>query len=210
MEKHIYLVRHGQSDSNADGIFRGRESMLTEAGQSQAKEVAERVARIDVEALVASTFPRALDTASAIALKTGLVIEESDLFVEWAEPSHMHNRHKDEPEMVAVLDRMFDRDTDPSHRHHDEETFGELVERAKECLAFLEAHPASRIAVVTHGAFLRVLFGVIVYRERFTPELFGFLFRQLVTQNTGVTYLRNTDPRYGWQIVTWNDSSHLG
>lgn len=206
--KHVYFVRHGQSDSNADGIYRGAQSMLTEEGKTQAEAVAERVVRLDVDALIASHFPRARDTAAAIERKTGLTAEVSELFGEWREASAIHGRHKEDPEVVAML-RAISSTDDHDFRHSDEENFAELHERSKAALALLEQREASRICVVTHGAFLRVLFGTIVFGDAFTRAQFQNLISHLVTSNTGVGYVRLSSDR-GWQSVSWNDSTHLG
>ncbi len=210
MEKHIYFVRHGESDSNKDGIFRGYQSMLTEFGREQARIVAERIERIGVEALVSSTLPRALDTATAISKRIGQPIEENDVFVEWREPSAIHMRHRDEPEVQELHNKLLNRHDNPHHRQLDEETVAELKERAVQAFRFLDKHVASRICVVTHGAYLRILLGTVLFGNEFNPSHFKDFFQHLVTSNTGVSYMRNLKPEFGWQLVSWNDSAHLG
>lgn len=206
--KHVFFVRHGQSESNADGIYRGREAMLTEHGRAQAAKVGARIAKIGVDALVASPFPRALETAAAIAAATGLPLEEREAFGEWAEHSGLAGRHKDEPDIRAIAQELLDA-PGAAYRIGDEETFGELTDRAYDAVSFLETHEAKRICVVTHGAFLRILVGVMTLREDFSKDVFAKLFRNLVMLNTGVTYARLRADR-GWQLVTWNDISHFG
>jgi broad specificity phosphatase PhoE len=99
---------------------------------------------------------------------------------------------------------------DPHWKHDDEESFHEIKARAEACLQFLEQHPAQRICVVTHGAFLRILVGTMVFREHYSKPHFLDMFGGLLTSNTGVTYARNIIPERGWQVVSWNDSAHLG
>jgi uncharacterized phosphatase len=210
MNKHIYFVRHGETDSNAGGVFYGEKSMLTDLGREQAKVVAERFDRIKIDALISSTFQRALDTAHEIEKRTGLVIEPREEFVEWREPSFIYGKHKDEPAVKEIHTRMLERHPDPDHRADDEETVTELKARAQACLGLLEKHPADRICVVTHGAFLRVIVGSIMFGDDFNPPHLKQFFHHLSTNNTGITYVRNTHPEYGWQMVTWNDSAHLG
>ncbi len=210
MEKHIYFVRHGESDSNAERVYRGDESLLTEKGRGQAESVAGRIERIGVDALISSTFPRALHTAEEISKKIGISVESSELFVEWREPRIIYGRHFDEPEVNEIHKKMVNRHEDPHHRVYDEETFAELKERGIKALEFLETHSTKSICVVTHGAFLRILVGIVLYREAFGPSHFKDLFHHMITTNTGVTYIRNTNPEYGWQLLTWNDSAHLG
>lgn len=210
MEKHIYFVRHGESESNVDGVHRAHEAVLTERGRAQAQIVAERVAKIGVEALISSDFVRALDTASTIGEHINIKPEVAAVFGEWLEPSVNLNRHKDHPESILVRQATFAYPTDPHAKHSDEESFYELSMRARAAIHLLEEHPASRICVVTHGAFLRVLAGVILFRENYSKLQFTDLFLHLVTNNTGVTYARKLTDAKGWQLITWNDSAHLG
>lgn len=210
MEKHVYFVRHGESESNVDGIYRGEEAQLTESGRTQARTVAERIRRLGVEAVISSTFLRAHDTASAIGERLDLPVETVKLFGEWAEPTHILGTHRDDPEREAERDAIFAAHHDPHYRHHDEETFAELVARAEAALRALREHPASRICVVTHGGFLRILTGIIILGSDFTKKNFYRMLRHLLTTNTGITYVKLEDEARGWRMVTWNDQSHLG
>lgn len=207
MTKHVYLVRHGQTDSNVDGMFRGRQSMLTELGVQQARTVAKRVAGIGIDAIVSSPYPRTLDTAAEIAKLTGLTIDSNELFAEWREATATMHKPKTDPEVKEILDLIYG-PQEHDYRHSDEETFAELVERGQRALDFLVAHPAERIAVVTHGAFLRILFGCVVFRGDFTRHQFMQLFTNFRSMNTGVSHMRYADER-GWQFLTLNDDAHL-
>jgi broad specificity phosphatase PhoE len=209
MEKHIYLVRHGESESNADGIHRGKEAELTELGRAQAEAVAERIERIGVEAVLSSDFRRAIDTAEAIAKRLGITRKESELFGEWLEPSASMGKHKDTPEAREVKTALYDETAHDHFQHSDEETFPQLVARAKAAIRLLEEHPASTICVVTHGNFLRIMTGTILFKDSFTRPIFVAMCLRLLTRNTGITGLRHTQ-EFGWQLMHWNDSAHFG
>lgn len=216
MEKHVYFVRHGETDSNSDGILRGPESMLTEKGRQQAEVVAKRMARIGVDALISSTYPRALETAGFVAKETSLRVEENGLFVEWKQPSAIVRRHGNEPEVRKVYEEIHAGNLIPNYRHSDEESFTELRGRGMKALHFLEKYPAGRICVVTHGVFLRTLFGAALFGADFSGRDFQKIIRRLITSNTGITYGRYGDrvgfngATMGWELITWNDSAHLG
>lgn len=212
MEKHLYFVRHGESNSNVDGILRGTDAVLTEKGEREAQFIAERMKSITVDALISSTYTRALQTAAPIREALGLPVEESDLFVERRSPSALRNREVDDT-FTRENDEFQERYCEAGYVHSDEETLPEIAARAFAALRFLEEHPAKRICVVTHGIFLRALF-CAVYHER---EFGGDEFRdtwQLASHNTGLTYIRRLSEGYGWEqklhIVSWNDLAHLG
>ncbi len=66
----IYLIRHGETEWNAQGRFQGKlDSALTETGIKQAEAIGRRLARLDLsfDAFVSSPLGRARQTASIIA-----------------------------------------------------------------------------------------------------------------------------------------------
>lgn len=66
--RRLILLRHGQTDWNVEGRMQGhRDTDLTEAGHSQAKEAARALATRDPIAVVSSDLRRAWDTASILA-----------------------------------------------------------------------------------------------------------------------------------------------
>jgi len=67
----ILLVRHGQSEWNADGRWQGQENPpLTEIGRQQARQAARAVGSID--AVFASPLARAAESAEIIADELGI------------------------------------------------------------------------------------------------------------------------------------------
>ncbi len=171
--------------------------------------VAERIERIGVEALISSPFLRAFDTAKIIGERVGLVPEQNKLFGEWTEPSQFAGKRTDHPEVREIFEAVHTT-IDASYRHTDEETFTELVTRAASAIRVLEGHSAKRICVVTHGGFLRIIIGVMTFGSEFTKKNFTHFLKHFYASNTGVTYTRNIDEATGWQLITWNDQSHLG
>jgi len=71
----IYLVRHGQSEGNAQGFFQGNiDSPLTSLGQRQAAHLADWLAQqgLKPDAIYTSPLSRAAATAQTIADKLGV------------------------------------------------------------------------------------------------------------------------------------------
>ena len=68
---HLYLIRHGESVANVQPIVAGMRGDvgLTERGVAQADRLRERLAQGEIAAdvLIASTLPRARQTAEIIA-----------------------------------------------------------------------------------------------------------------------------------------------
>ena len=71
----LYLVRHGQTDWNAEGRLQGHaDRPLDTIGRIQAAAVAQRLASVRLEAIYASDLVRAVATARAIAAYHGLEV----------------------------------------------------------------------------------------------------------------------------------------
>ena len=72
----IYLVRHGETSFNRDGLGLGRaDPPLTDLGRRQAAAVAERLSRESVTRILSSPLARATETARAIAGTRGLALD---------------------------------------------------------------------------------------------------------------------------------------
>lgn len=65
----VFLVRHGRTRANAEGILAGRTPgiSLDDAGLGQAQRVAERLSPVPLDAIVTSPLERTRQTADAIA-----------------------------------------------------------------------------------------------------------------------------------------------
>jgi probable phosphoglycerate mutase len=219
MQKHVYFVRHGESDANADGIQRGGAERLTDKGKQQASFVAERIAGIGVDALVSSSLPRALETAEEISKRTGLPVEASPLFIERVRPSILTGDTYENPKMIEMSRQIFEGYASKGHRHSDEENFDDLQIRIRQALDFLEQHPAERICVVTHYVFMRILAAAVWAGGLLTPTDVRNAMLTMHMDNTGIIHLSfspeprisvaNGIPMHPWEIISWNESVHL-
>ncbi len=208
MTKHIYFIRHGESESNVDGICRGPNAMLTECGRAQAQAVAQLIAQIKPTALISSDFPRAVDTASAIARYTGLPIEQQKLFGEWVQPTVFFGKHKNEQEIQKIFEEIANIQ-DNTYRHSDEEMFSNLFIRARKAIDFLEKYDSDRMCVVTHGGILRAILSNMVFGSTLTKADFMTFFRLFHMDNTGITYMTYNSENNNWKLISWNSNLHL-
>jgi broad specificity phosphatase PhoE len=211
--KKVYLVRHGESEANVGNMYLGGETPLTAKGHEQAEFIAERASKLPIEIIIASTLLRAKQTAQHIVEKTGKPIEFSDLFVERRSPSEYIGRKYNDP-ATADVDKLLDANFGkPGWRYSDEENFDDMKVRAKKAMQLLESRPENEILVVTHGLFLRMLVGTLVFGDEFTGREGLRLFKAFKTKNTGLTVfeLDLEDERFGgqWRMLTWNDHAHL-
>jgi broad specificity phosphatase PhoE/ribonuclease HI len=145
----LVLVRHGSTEHSAANRFSGRNQRpLNEVGREQAARLAKR-AFGQVDAIVSSPLPRAVQTAEAIAGPLGLPVEVVDEFIEtdfgvWEGLTFAEAAEVDGPALRQWQGRV---DVAPPGG----ETFaavGERVERGRD--AVVAAHPESTVLVVTH------------------------------------------------------------
>lgn len=80
----LVVVRHGESEANVRQVFAGQsDSPLTATGRRQAEAVAAALAKEPITRVFSSDLARARDTASAIARRHGLRVEETPALREW-------------------------------------------------------------------------------------------------------------------------------
>lgn len=157
--KHLYYVRHGETEMNVAGIWSGQiETPLTETGKQQARATGKHIKdnHPPIDAVVCSTLSRTLHTAQIICEEIGFPpeqIQQSALLVE---------RHFGELEGTPTEDfksgklSFVDLDDVP-----DSETVAQMHERAMAVLEFIKSLPQDNVLVVSHGTFGRALRRVV-------------------------------------------------
>jgi alpha-ribazole phosphatase len=154
----LILVRHGQTDWNAQARYQGQADIpLNDVGRQQAAAVAQRLASEEIDILFASDLCRAWETATAIATARGQILlaeprlREMD-FGQWQGLTHaeIHKRQ------ARDLDRWY---TEPLYfAPPGGETLAQLGERIQSALQDArEAHQDATVLWVSHGGPLRVL-----------------------------------------------------
>ncbi len=144
--KHLYFVRHGQSEMNVSEQWSGSsDTPLTASGRRQAVEAGKQARNLQIDYIVASPLIRAHDTAKLIAKEIGYPIKNihlNGLFVE---------RHYGELEGQPWSP---DLDLDG---FADVETTDSVLGRASKALDFLQSLEHQTVLVVSHGSFGRAL-----------------------------------------------------
>src|SRR3954449_5504484 len=136
----LLLVRHGETDWNAEGRLQGHtDRPLNEHGRRQAKELADRLAGEEVDAIYASDLARARESGEIVGERLGLpVVIDADLREKnWGNWEGLTG-----DERVHV---EFEGESTIAHRDRVMRAVDRIVER----------HPEQRVVVVTHGGSLR-------------------------------------------------------
>lgn len=207
----IYVIRHGETNSNADNIRQSSEGYLSEEGIQQARALAEKMSSLKIDSIFTSSYPRAKQTADIIsALGKGLLVQESEYLTEVSLPSEVVGKPKDDPKSQKILSWIKSHGTSAGARYSDEETFNEYVTRARLVLDYISKTGFNNVVMISHHRFIHILVAVVLHAERLTPELFVGMKDHLYISNTGITILEKTTETGGaWRLLTLNEHSHL-
>jgi broad specificity phosphatase PhoE len=206
--KLIYFVRHGESEANVNPQARST-NPLTEKGLEQAKTVANRFKNIRIEKLIETSKIRSKQTAKEIADVTNIQPIENDLFIEREGEFEVMYEHKhlSIPELTEMMKEKLQK---PHWDYQKQELFETLKERVRKAVEYLEFAPEDRIAIVTHGAFLKVLIAYFIFKDSLTEEQAVMFMKGTATSNTGITVCKFNTEKKEWRLLNWNDDSHLG
>ena len=78
----IFVIRHGETPSNAARIVQTPETPLSARGIEQAEQLARRLANSGIEQILSSDLPRAVMTAQRLEIATGAPISHDSLLQE--------------------------------------------------------------------------------------------------------------------------------
>ncbi|MES2225714.1 MAG: histidine phosphatase family protein [Patescibacteria group bacterium] len=207
--KCFYIIRHGETLLNQAHIKQGADGKLSPAGILQARALGTALQSLRIQEICSSPFERAVETATIMSEQLTKKITVSPLLAERKSPSEVIGKSVDDPEVqriVGLTESGFHEDT---YRFSDEENFQELIKRAKACLTYLSKRPGSRIVVVTHRAFLKILLSYLLYRDGLTASDLVKLGFFNPVDNGGITVCiyhpwHPFSKTRGWEVVTYN------
>lgn len=211
-EKSVYFVRHGQSIDNAQPVFQSLDSPLSDKGRKQADSIAYRLSTIPFEILISSPVRRAKETAEAIAKRANKDIVYSDLFVERIKPSEIDGKSWTDENANKLWRKWEESLYQSGFRVSDGENYDDTVARVDKALDFLKNLNESKIAVVTHGYFLRAIVARVLIGNNLTGAIMKQIQERASMENTGITVLQYRDAfeeDFEWRLWTYNDHSHF-
>lgn len=161
----VFMVRHGQTDSNVGGLFHGATDVpLNAIGLRQAQLVASRIAQLErLDSLHSSPLQRALTTARAIASRTGLEprlhVDLSEMDFGEAEGLTLATMSETFPDMALRFADITDYDA----RFPGGESRREFHTRVREALdRIVSDHAGERLVVVAHGGVIASLLAQVL------------------------------------------------
>ncbi|KAJ4847042.1 hypothetical protein Tsubulata_017072 [Turnera subulata] len=198
----IIVVRHGETEWNADGRLQGHLDVeLNEIGKQQAVSVADRLSKeSNISVVYSSDLKRASDTAQTIAASCGglEVIKDPGL--------RERNLGDLQGHVLRELDKVNSKayQAITSHRTDVEipgggESLDQLYQRCTSSLQRIALkHRGERVVVVTHGGVIRALYKHACPKAKSAGKIL----------NTSINIFHLFDQN-DWKIKVWGDVSHL-
>jgi probable phosphoglycerate mutase len=191
------LVRHGETEYNAKGIFQGYSPVpLSPRGRQQAALVAERLAQVRPAMLYSSDIQRAFETATIISQRLGVPVQQSEGLREWhvgtwtGRPAEEFRAHL---EALGAHPVTYVPEGGESQLHTQER----MIEQMR---VFSQQHAGDTLLCVSHGRaidlFARHILGIDVMQ----PSAYHIA-------NTSVNIFRCEHDL--WEVITLNEVHHL-
>jgi probable phosphoglycerate mutase len=201
MPTRVILIRHGETDWNAEGRIQGHLPIpLNERGLVQAEAVASRLENVPFAALYSSDLLRARQTAEAIGRSSGHELRTDERLREWdlgilsglmrtvAEELH--------PESFGIFrNRIVDAPVPGG------ESIRARFKRVTDAVRDIAAsHPGETVVAVTHGGPLGDC-----YRRAVGAPLESRIKVDLYNAGVNVLRVQGED----WQVESWGAVDHL-
>ncbi len=156
VRRRLYLVRHGDVDyfDEAGRPHRPDLVPLNAAGRDEAAALARLLEEVELDRVVSSDLPRAVQTADIIAGARGLEVEQVEAFRE-IRPGRLADLGR--AEIEAVFLGALSPGVTTDSRFLGGERFGEFVERVLAAFRRLLAEEWRELLLVAHGAVNRAI-----------------------------------------------------
>ena len=191
----IYLVRHGETESNAAGVVQWPSAALSARGREQAQRLGERFAGLSVARVLASDYARAQATAQPVLRATGAELCSEPLLRE----RHFGAlRGRSYAELRAEGIAPFGEDYAPPGGESWPQFRARVARAWRRALNFAADTPGD-LAIITHGMVCAVLL------ERHAPPAPNASGSAPPWRNTGVSILEGPP----WRATLFNCTAHL-
>lgn len=199
--KEVYIVRHGQTEFNRQGIIQGRgvNSSLNEQGHRQAANFYRAYCHIPFDFLISSTLRRTQQTLQPF-LEHGipsLALPELDE-ISWGAMEGKAEVHEWDYSFKEMTSRWAEGQLDFAAPGG--ESPNELQKRQLLMLNILKSIPAQKLLVASHGRYIRALMCTVTGIPLSRMETF---------EHTNLCLYKIDLYADGWRLVIRDERSHL-
>lgn len=201
----VLLIRHGQSQGNAEGRFGGHTATpLSQQGIKQAEATARALATEEFSAVYSSDLSRAVETAKPLAQLKRIEVQADTAFRERSvgimEGLTFEEAAKSHPEQYAALLRR-----DFEHILAGGESYRQLLDRASGKLdEVIKRYKGGQVAVFSHTGTICIL-ALHLMGALEAPELKPVW---IASSNCGITRFELREDGFV-RVASVNDTRHL-
>lgn len=202
---HVVIIRHGQSQGNAEGRFGGHtDTPLSPQGHRQAQATAKALASENFAVIYSSDLTRAIETAAPLAKLSGAPLETTESLRERSvgvmEGLTFEEAAEQHPEQYQALLRR-----DFEHVLLGGESYRQTLDRASRKLdEAIEQHKGGRIALFAHTGTICILI-LHLMGALDAPDLKPVW---IATANCGIARFELRDDGFV-RVLAINDTRHL-
>lgn len=204
--KHIYFIRHGQTDANRGSVHQSSDESLNAKGVRQAHHAALYFKDKHIDTLISSPYARARETAHIIGEEIGLPFSTEGSIVEFKRPNKLYGQSYYSLASFLYLIQFFIHQEDPVWDNDGAENMFNARNRVLDAKRAISAVPGENILVVSHAVFMDMFLQLVCLEKRLS--LFQFVHGLLLskkTPNTGIIHLVFDDsvPKgmCQWQLI---------
>ncbi len=146
----IYLIRHGQCDSNVKYVYNYKNEDINQKGIEEAKKLSQKIKDIDYDIIISSPLLRAKHTAEIINVKNKEIILDERI------------REREHGSLEGMPIESIDKEDFYNYyqtiKYRTEETFPELLERVTSFLNDLKNKDYDNVLIVSHNGVARAFY----------------------------------------------------
>lgn len=223
----VYFVRHGEGEHNVNKVYSTPHFNLTQKGIKQAESLADRLINFPIELILSSPYQRTKQTSEIIRTHFASSSDKqkapevifTDLLEELKRPSEISGKSWEDPEIIKIRQLMYENFHKKDWHFSDEENFYDLKQRALKFIEYLEKFEQKHILIVSHINMIKMIVLTMMFAESLSPDIFSRAYDFLTLSTSGLTICQKTDNTHNyfgterktlWELITWNDQSHLG
>lgn len=146
----IYLVRHGQCNSNVNKIYNYKHEDLNNVGIEQARELSKKIKEIDYDIVISSPLLRAKHTAEIINVNNKEILLDDRI---------QERKHGSlEGQTIEVTDREEYWNYYTDIKYGTEESIPDLFKRVEEFLNELKTKEYKTVLIVAHSGVSKAFY----------------------------------------------------
>lgn len=201
--KHIYLIRHGETEANKARMHQTADEPLTAKGRLQAHHIAHVLAEKKIDVLVCSPYVRARETAHIIGEQVSLPYTTEESLVEVKRPDHLYGQNYYSPQTLFYMWKLFTQREHQKWDYNGAENMFALRNRIKDAKRMLANVEGESIAAVSHDVFMNLFLAHTSTDKKLSfAQFVRVLLMSKKTPNTGIMHFEY-DERAPKGVSSW-------